>query len=58
MTTKKVPFSVTLKFSKPTTKTGVLVFEKDNPSGLAQNYNEFKVPITFVATITGNVIKK
>src|ERR1035437_6951636 len=34
MTTEFVPFEVTLNFTKPTTATGTLVLQKDNPSGL------------------------
>lgn len=47
MTTEFVPFSVTLTFSLPTTATGTLVLEKDNPSGLPQNAGEVRVPIRF-----------
>ncbi len=40
-----VKFSATLKFAAPKTQTGMLVFEKDNPSGLAENAysEEFKI---------------
>ncbi len=47
MTTNYVPFSVKLTFSKPTTATGTLVLEKDNPSGLPENANEVRIPVTF-----------
>ena len=47
MTTEFVPFRSTLTFSTPTTSTGVLVLEKDNPSGLPQNTAEIRVPIRF-----------
>ena len=46
-TTKNfVPFSATLDFSVSSEQTGTLVFMKDNPSGLPQNSEEYKVSIT------------
>lgn len=47
MTENFVPFKATLIFNKPTTSTGTLVFEKDNPSGLPEHSNEFRMPIRF-----------
>ena len=47
MTTEFGPFSGTISFSTPTTPTGTLVLEKDNPSGLSQNADEVRVPIRF-----------
>lgn len=47
MTENFVPFKATLTFSKSTTSTGTLVFEKDNPSGLPEHANEFRMPIRF-----------
>ena len=47
MTTNFVPFEATLTFTTPQTKKGMLVFEKDNPSGLAQNAGSFSMPIIF-----------
>lgn len=47
MTTNFVPFEVTLTFAKPTTATGVLVLEKDNPSGLAEYADELRIPVKF-----------
>ncbi len=47
MTTDFVPFSTTITFTKPTTKTGTVVFEKDNPSGLTENDDSFVIPVTF-----------
>ena len=37
MTTEFVPFSAPLTFAKPSTAEGILVFEKDNPSGLPEH---------------------
>lgn len=47
MTTEFVPFKVTLNFEKPSTKTGRLIFKKDNPSGLPQHDDEFIIPVIF-----------
>jgi hypothetical protein len=47
MTENYVPFSVTLNFTKPTTATGFLILERDNPSGLPQNADEFRIPVEF-----------
>lgn len=47
MTENYVPFSATLKFSKPTTATGALVLQKDNPSGLPEHADEFRIPVKF-----------
>lgn len=42
-----VAFKATLKFSSPTTEKGILILEKSNPSGLPENADELKIPITF-----------
>lgn len=42
-----VPFEVSLSFSTSTTKKGTLVLEKDNPSGLPENADEFRIPVIF-----------
>lgn len=47
MTTDFVPFRATLTFTPPTTQTGTLVLEKDNPSGLPQNADEIRIPVRF-----------
>lgn len=47
MTTNFVPFHSTLTFSTPTTPTGTLVLEKDNPSGLPENAAEIRIPVRF-----------
>lgn len=47
MTPNFVPFSVTLTFAKPTTATGTLIFQKDNPSGLPENDAEEKFTVFF-----------
>ena len=50
MTENYVPFVATLSFARPTTPTGTLVLQKDNPSGLPQHDNEIRIPIVFGAT--------
>lgn len=47
MTEDFVPFKATLVFKTPTTKSGWLVLEKDNPSGLPENADELRIPIRF-----------
>ncbi len=47
MTTDFVPFELDLTFPTPTTATGVLVLEKDNPSGLSENADERRIPVRF-----------
>src|SRR3989338_6243932 len=47
MTTDFVPFRATLEFKMPDTASGELILEKDNPSGLPENYDELRIPIRF-----------
>ncbi|MFA6523204.1 MAG: Gmad2 immunoglobulin-like domain-containing protein [Candidatus Peribacteraceae bacterium] len=47
MTTDFVPFSVTLTFTPPSTPTGTLVLQKDNPSGLPENDASVEMPVQF-----------
>lgn len=48
MTTDFVPFQVEMIFSNTTTSTkGVLVLEKDNPSGLSEYDDQLIIPIKF-----------
>ncbi len=47
MTTDFVPFEATLVFQIPTTETGTLVLEKDNPSGLPENSDSVSIPVRF-----------
>lgn len=47
MTGEFVPFTAELIFNQPITKTGVIVFEKNNPSGLPENADELRMPILF-----------
>lgn len=47
MTEEFVPFKATLEFETPTTATGTLVLEKDNPSGLPEYDDSLIVPVRF-----------
>jgi hypothetical protein len=47
MTADFVPFSGQISFSKPKSKTGSIVFKKDNPSGLPANDDSFSIPVNF-----------
>ncbi|MCX6745719.1 MAG: GerMN domain-containing protein [Candidatus Parcubacteria bacterium] len=48
-TPELVPFKATLKFSVDKDQAGTLIIMNDNPSGLAQNQKEFKVPVILKA---------
>jgi len=45
MTTDFVPFEASLKFTAGKEQAGILVLEKDNPSGLVEYADELRVPI-------------
>jgi hypothetical protein len=47
MTTDFVPFKGSVTFTAPTTTTGFIVFENDNPSGDPERQLTFKVPVKF-----------
>ena len=47
MTENFVPFQAKIEFQIPTTKKGTLILEKDNPSGLPQNADKLRIPISF-----------
>ena len=47
MTEDFVPFEAVLEFTTPDTKSGILIFEKDNPSGLLELGDELRIPIKF-----------
>lgn len=46
-TTDFVPFTGTLTFTAPATKTGTLVLQNDNPSGDPKNQKELDIPVQF-----------
>ena len=50
MTTDFVQFKATLTYDTPSTETGTLVLEKDNPSGLPANDARIVIPIKFDLT--------
>lgn len=47
MTEDFVPFTASLTFVSGESKKGVLVLEKDNPSGLPENDDSLEVPVSF-----------
>jgi hypothetical protein len=47
MTEEFVPFESILEFDSLDNSKGVLIFERDNPSGLPENADEFRLPILF-----------
>lgn len=47
MTEGFVLFEATLEFQGPTIKKGILILEKDNPSGLPENADELRIPVFF-----------
>lgn len=47
MTREFVPFTATMNFTMPSTKSGTLILQKDNPSGLSENADELRIPIIF-----------
>lgn len=46
MTESFVPFESSLEFEVDRRQNGVIVLEKNNPSGLAEHYDEIKIPVT------------
>lgn len=52
MTDNFVPFESTMEFSVPETEKGVLIFKKDNPSGLLENDEQLEIPVIFSKPIT------
>jgi hypothetical protein len=47
MTEEFVPYTAELIFTKPASKKGTLILMKDNPSGLPENDDSLRVPVTF-----------
>ncbi len=47
MTENFVPFTATLTFAPPTTQTGTLVLQNDNPSGNPATAKEVRIPVQF-----------
>jgi len=47
MTEDFVPFEAVVEFDSPVAERGILVFEKDNPSGLPENADELRIPVSF-----------
>ncbi len=47
MTEDFILFEGVLEFTIPATNKGVLILEKDNPSGLLENADELRIPVYF-----------
>ena len=47
MTEEFVPFIAEIEFAEPATPAGTIVFERDNPSDIAENDDSFSFPIQF-----------
>lgn len=47
MTENFVPFRAELTFEAPVTESGMLVLEKDNPSGLPEHADELRISVRF-----------
>lgn len=47
MTSDFVPFTITMSFKNPSTKTGELILIKDNPSGLPSQDQQVRLPVFF-----------
>lgn len=47
MTENLVPFVGTIEFTTPATPTGWIVIRANNPSGLPENDDEFRMPVRF-----------
>lgn len=47
MTTDFVPFSAVLTFSTPSTPTGMLILQNDNPSGDPAMSKQIEIPVKF-----------
>lgn len=50
MTEAYVPFIADVVFTKASTPKGEVVLQKDNPSGLPEHEDEFRLPIVFAPT--------
>ncbi len=47
MSTTTAWYSVTLSYTQPGTATGWIILWNDNPSGLAENADDARIPVTF-----------
>lgn len=52
MTENFVPFEAKLEFQFPKTKKGILILEKDNPSGQPEQADELRIPVRFIPVET------
>ena len=57
MTEDFVSFEARLEFESPNTEKGTIVFEKDNPTGLAENADELIMPILFSRDVSTRTVE-
>ncbi|MGB9743628.1 MAG: Gmad2 immunoglobulin-like domain-containing protein, partial [Minisyncoccales bacterium] len=57
MTTEFVSFEAEIVFSAPSASKGILILEKDNPSGLPEHADELRIPVFFELATTTKTIK-
>lgn len=57
MTENFVPFRASLNYELAEDADGVLVLEKDNPSGLPENYDEIRIPVRLSANPTMTTVQ-
>ena len=50
MTEDFVPFGATIEFESPAVQKGTLLLKRDNPSGLPENDEEFRIPVVLEKT--------
>ena len=58
MTENFIDFQGKIEFSQPATETGYMLFKKDNPSGLPEHDESFKMPVKFKNTETASSVKR
>jgi len=51
MTENFVPFTTTINFNSGAATNGVLVLEKDNPSGLPEHDDKLEIPVRFIPSV-------
>lgn len=57
MTNEFVSFKAELNFNYSTSTNGILVLEKDNPSGLPENADQLRIPVEFSSQVVSEKMK-
>ena len=58
MTENFIDFQGKIEFSQPSAESGYILFKKDNPSGLPEHDESFKMPVKFKNTETASSVKR